>query len=211
MKWNWYRCWGKRLGDLALSLPLVLLLLPVAVVTGIAVACGVGLPVLFRQDRAGFQGKVFQLLKFRSMTDLRDKKGQLLSDQQRLTRTGRFLRRLSLDEIPQLWNVVCGDMSLVGPRPLLVRYLSRYSDQQRRRQEAVPGITGWAQVNGRNALTWEQKFDLDVWYVERVSPGLDLLIIWLTIVRVFKPRGVSAEGHATMPEFMGSEDSSSHQ
>jgi len=207
MKRNWYRRWGKRFGDLALGLLLSMLLLPLTLTTAVVVAVGMGLPVLFRQDRVGLNGNVFQLLKFRSMTDLCDTNGVLAPDQQRLTLIGKMLRKLSLDELPQLWNVIRGDMSLVGPRPLLTRYMPRYSAHQRRRHEVLPGITGWAQVNGRNALMWEQKFDLDVWYVDRISPGLDLKIIWFTIISVFQPRDVSAEGHATMPEFMETEDS----
>jgi len=207
MKRNWYRRWGKRFGDLALGLLLAMLLLPLTLTTAVVVAVGMGLPVLFRQDRVGLNGNVFQLLKFRSMTDLCDTNGVLAPDQQRLTLIGKTLRKLSLDERPQLWNVIRGDMSLVGPRPLLARYMPRYSAHQRRRHEVLPGITGWAQVNGRNALMWEQKFDLDVWYVDRISPGLDLKIIWFTIISVFQPRDVSAEGHATMPEFMATEDS----
>ena len=207
MKRNWYRRWGKRFGDLALGLLLAMLLLPLTLTTAVVVAVGMGLPVLFRQDRVGLNGNVFQLLKFRSMTDLCDTNGVLAPDQQRLTLIGKMLRKLSLDELPQLWNVIRGDMSLVGPRPLLARYMPRYSAHQRRRHEVLPGITGWAQVNGRNALMWEQKFDLDVWYVDRISPGLDLKIIWFTIISVFQPRDVSAEGHATMPEFMATEDS----
>jgi sugar transferase EpsL len=161
-----------------------------------------GKPVLFRQLRIGHREKVFTFLKFRTMTDVRDQTGKLLADEQRLTALGRFLRRTSLDELPQLWNVLKGDMSLVGPRPLLPEYLPRYTAFQRRRHEVKPGITGWAQVNGRNALTWEQKFELDVWYVDNCSIKLDLEILWLTLVKVIRREGINAIGSATMPEYM---------
>ena len=153
-----------------------------------------GKPVLFRQLRIGHREKVFTFLKFRTMTDVRDQTGKLLADEQRLTALGRFLRRTSLDELPQLWNVLKGDMSLVGPRPLLPEYLPRYTAFQRRRHEVKPGITGWAQVNGRNALTWEQKFELDVWYVDNCSIKLDLEILWLTLVKVIRREGINAIG-----------------
>jgi len=184
------------------------LLLPVMLAVCLVVAWGVGIPVLFRQERAGRQGKVFRLVKFRSMTDQRDEKGELLPDEQRLTYVGRWVRRLSLDELPQLWNVIRGEMSLVGPRPLLVRYLDRYTPDQHRRHEVLPGITGLAQVQGRNSLSWEQKFKLDVDYVDQMRFVLDIKILWWTVARLFGARGVSAAGHATMPEFMGTEDSS---
>ena len=161
-----------------------------------------GKPVLVRQLRIGHREKVFTFLKFRTMTDVRDQTGKLLADEQRLTALGRFLRRTSLDELPQLWNVLKGDMSLGGPRPLLPEYLPRYTAFQRRRHEVKPGITGWAQVNGRNALTWEQKFELDVWYVDNCSIKLDLEILWLTLVKVIRREGINAIGSATMPEYM---------
>jgi len=148
------------------------------------------------------------LLKFRTMSDSRDTYRQLLPDVDRMTRVGHFLRATSLDELPQLWNVLRGDISLVGPRPLLMEYLSRYSPQQARRHEVMPGITGWAQINGRNALTWEEKFDLDIWYVDHQSLRLDLKILWLTLVKVIRRDGISQAGHATMPEFMGSQTQS---
>lgn len=208
MQTGWYCNWGKRAIDLVIGIAVGAFLLPVMMVVGVAVACGIGIPVLFRQERAGRQGKVFTLVKFRSMTDQRDDKGELLPDEQRLTWIGRWIRRLSLDELPQLWNVIRGEMSLVGPRPLLVRYLKRYTPHQQRRHEVLPGITGLAQVNGRNALSWEQKFDLDVDYVDQLRFVLDIKILWWTVMRLFSTRGVSAAGHVTMPEFMGTEDSS---
>lgn len=161
-------------------------------------------PILFHQLRAGLYGRPFWLYKFRTMTDARDSNGRLLPDEQRLTRFGRWLRSTSLDELPELWNVLKGDMSLVGPRPLLVEYLDRYSPEQARRHEMKPGLTGWAQVNGRNALSWEEKFRLDVWYVDNWSIWLDFKILWLTLVKVLTRDGISAHGHATMPEFKGS-------
>lgn len=164
-----------------------------------------GRPLLFSQERAGYRQKAFQLYKFRSMSNAMDARGQLLSDAARLTAWGRFLRASSLDELPQLWNVLRGDMSLVGPRPLPVTYLPRYSEYQQRRHLVRPGITGWAQVKGRNTLSWDQKFDLDVWYVEHQSLALDLKIIILTAFRLLRPTGISAKGEATMPEFLGTE------
>jgi sugar transferase EpsL len=162
-----------------------------------------GTPILFQQARPGLNGKVFNMIKFRSMTDLRDSSGQLLPDSERLTAFGRFLRSTSLDELPGLWNVLKGDMSLVGPRPLLVEYLPLYSAEQARRHEVRPGITGWAQVNGRNAIGWDEKFKLDVWYVERQSFWLDIKILCLTVYKVFARKDISAQGEATMPFFHG--------
>lgn len=163
-----------------------------------------GLPVIFAQDRPGRGGKPFRILKFRTMKDARDAGGQLLRDAERLTPFGRFLRSTSLDELPELVNVLKGDMSLVGPRPLLMEYLPLYTPEQARRHEVRPGITGWAQVNGRNALTWEEKFNLDVWYVDNRSFWLDLKILWMTFVAVLARKGISQEGHATMERFTGS-------
>ena len=162
-----------------------------------------GCPVLFRQQRPGRHARPFLLLKFRTMLDGRDSEGKLLSDEERLTRVGRFLRATSLDELPQLWNVLRGDISLVGPRPLLMDYLPRYSPEQARRHEVMPGITGWAQINGRNALTWEDKFKLDVWYVDNWNLGLDVLILFRTVASVLQRKGISSEGHVTMPGFQG--------
>jgi lipopolysaccharide/colanic/teichoic acid biosynthesis glycosyltransferase len=155
------------------------------------------------QQRAGQGGRAFELYKFRTMKNAFDIHGNPLPDECRVHAWGNFLRKWSLDELPQLWNVLRGDMSLVGPRPLLVRYVERYSDYQRRRLEALPGLTGWAQINGRNALSWNEKFELDVWYVDRASLKLDLLILWRTFSSVFRPRGIRAAQHATMPEFLG--------
>ncbi len=184
------------------------LLLAVAgpVVLGLAllVRFRLGPPVLFRQQRLGRQGRVFTLYKLRSMTDTRDAQGRLLPDAMRLTRLGHFLRSTSLDEVPQLWNVLRGDMSLVGPRPLYPIYWDRYTDEQRRRHDVKPGLTGWAQINGRNDLTWSDKFALDVWYVDHQSLGLDLKILAMTGWRVLRREGISQPGHVTASEFMGS-------
>jgi len=174
-------------------------------VVAVVVYVSMGPPVLFRQERAGLNGRPFTLYKFRTMLDLRDEHGNLLPDEKRLTPVGRFLRNWSLDELPQFWNVLKGDMSLVGPRPLPTRYLPRYNEFQMRRHEVKPGITGWTQVKGRNSLSWEEKFKLDVWYVDHWSILLDLYIIALTIWKVLKHEGISAEGHVTMPEFKGDE------
>jgi len=182
---------------------LLVVLSPWMLILAALIRWKMGSPVLFRQPRGGQQGRVFHLNKFRSMRDATDRFGEPLSDDQRLTPLGRTMRRLSLDELPQLWNVLRGDMSLVGPRPLLVEYLDRYTPHQARRHEVRPGITGWAQVNGRNAIRWEQKFDLDVWYVDHVSFGLDLKILALTALRVVRPRGIDAGDNMTMPKFMG--------
>jgi lipopolysaccharide/colanic/teichoic acid biosynthesis glycosyltransferase len=164
-----------------------------------------GRPIFFRQQRPGRFVKPFWLLKFRTMSDRRGAGGKLLPDADRLTRIGRMLRATSLDELPQLWNVLRGDISLVGPRPLLMQYLPRYSPEQARRHDVIPGITGWAQINGRNALTWEEKFALDTWYVDNWNMILDLRILMLTLVRILRRDGISRAGHATMPEFMGAE------
>lgn len=196
----------KRCLDLAIAAPLFVLTAPLIGLISLLVRWQLGSPVFFRQERAGYRGAIFAIYKFRTMLNTRDAQGQLLPDEQRLTWLGRWLRQLSLDELPQLWNVLRGDMSLVGPRPLLVRYLPRYSPTQARRHEVPPGITGWAQVNGRNALSWEEKFELDVWYVDHASFALDLQILFRTFTRVLARRDVSSAGHATMPEFMGSRD-----
>ena len=194
----------KRLFDIAAAAcALLVLALPLLVVIWM-VRRKLGSPVFFTQVRPGMHGKPFKMVKFRSMTSERGADGELLPDAVRLTPFGHFLRSTSLDELPELWNVLKGDMSLVGPRPLLVEYLPLYSPEQARRHEVRPGITGWAQVNGRNALDWEAKFKLDVWYVEHQSLGLDLLILWRTLFLVLSRRGVSAAGEATMPQFTGS-------
>ena len=200
---GFYVRYGKRILDLALAVPLLVLLLPALALVALLVRIKLGSPVLFRQQRPGLHGKPFTLFKFRTMTDARDVQGRLLPDAERLTRLGRFLRGTSLDELPELFNVLKGDMSLVGPRPLLMQYLDRYTPEQMRRHEVKPGITGWAQVNGRNAITWEQKFALDVWYVDHSSLWLDLKIIVLTAWKILTREGVSQPGQATMEEFMG--------
>jgi lipopolysaccharide/colanic/teichoic acid biosynthesis glycosyltransferase len=194
----------KRFFDIVVSLLALLLLSPLLAILALQVRRKLGRPVLFRQIRPGLNERPFEIRKFRTMTDDRDADGNLLEDSERLRPFGHFLRSTSLDELPELWNVLRGDMSMVGPRPLLVEYLDLYSKEQARRHEVRPGITGWAQVNGRNALTWEDKFDLDVWYVDNHSLWLDLKILFMTIARVFRREGVSHEGHATMKKFQGS-------
>ncbi|MBB6012245.1 lipopolysaccharide/colanic/teichoic acid biosynthesis glycosyltransferase [Aquamicrobium lusatiense] len=193
----------KRLFDVVVALCALALLSPLLVVLSLLIRRRLGSPILFRQVRPGKDGKPFEMLKFRSMTDARDTDGALLPDADRLTPFGQFLRSTSLDELPELWNVLKGDMSLVGPRPLLMEYLPLYSPEQARRHEVRPGVTGWAQVNGRNALSWEEKFALDIWYVDNRSLRLDLKIIVATIGKVLKRSGISADGEATMPRFDG--------
>lgn len=196
----------KRVLDLGLALLALLLLAPLLLVIALLVRIFLGSPVLFRQTRPGLHGRPFTLLKFRTMLDTRDEHGNLLPDEQRVTRFGRFLRATSLDELPELWNVVKGEMSLVGPRPLLMEYLSLYTPRQAKRHEVRPGITGWAQVNGRNATSWEERFEHDVWYVEHHNLALDFKILVLTVAQVFHRRGISHPGHVTMPRFTGSTD-----
>lgn len=193
----------KRIFDLAIAALGLTMLSPLLLVTALLIGVTMGRPVVFRQIRPGLKGKPFESYKFRTMLDLRDEKGFPLPDEQRLTRVGQLLRSSSLDELPQLFNVLRGDMSLVGPRPLLMEYLDRYTPEQARRLEVRPGITGWAQINGRNALSWGQKFELDVWYVDHWSLWLDLRIILKTVGRVLRQDDISAPGHATMPEFKG--------
>ena len=176
---------------------------PILIFVVIAIYIRMGSPILFTQPRPGKDGRIFNFYKFRTMTNDYDADGNLLPDAQRLTTLGQFLRKTSLDELPQLFNVLKGDMSLVGPRPLLVRYLDRYTPEQARRHQVKPGITGWVQVNGRNSLSWEEKFQLDVWYVEHWSLWLDLKIIFLTVIKVVLRDGINQEGYATMPEFTG--------
>ena len=194
----------KRLFDLAVVAFALPLWLPLLVVLALLVRVKLGSPVLFAQTRPGLDGKPFKLVKFRTMTDERDASGALLPDSQRLTTFGRWLRSTSLDELPELWNVLKGEMSLVGPRPLLVEYLPLYTLHQRRRHEVLPGITGWAQVNGRNAISWEEKFDYDVWYVDNLSLGLDLRILAMTAAKTLRREGISGAGEATMSRFEGS-------
>ena len=196
----------KRLIDLVLSGIALLVLSPVYLILAVLVRIKLGSPVLFSQDRPGKDGKVFRMYKFRSMTDAHDSNGNLLPDEERLTHFGSALRASSLDELPELWNIFRGDMSIVGPRPLLVRYLPRYNERQRRRHEVRPGLTGWAQVNGRNAISWEQKFEYDVEYVEKESFLFDVKILFMTVGKVLHRSGITAEGNATMEEFMGDEE-----
>lgn len=184
---------GSTLGLLVLS--------PLLLAISILIWWKMGRPVLFRQTRPGLHGKPFEMLKFRTMRQATDAAGQPLADSERLTRLGRFLRSSSLDELPELWNVLKGEMSLVGPRPLLIQYLDRYTPEQARRHEVRPGVTGWAQVNGRNAISWDEKFSLDTWYVDHASLWLDVKILWLTLWQVIGRKGISADDHATMPEF----------
>lgn len=193
----------KRLFDIFVSASVLLILAPILLVVALLVATKLGRPIVFSQARPGLNGKVFTMYKFRSMTDERDESGELLPDNVRLTPFGRFLRSTSLDELPELWNILRGDMSLVGPRPLLVQYLPLYNDEQKKRHNVRPGVTGWAQVNGRNAIAWDEKFKLDVWYVENQSFLLDIKIIFLTVLRVVQRKDISAEGEATTKYFEG--------
>jgi len=194
----------KRMFDIATSVAALIMLSVPMLAIAAWIRLTLGRPVVYRQRRPGLAGKPFTLLKFRTMTEACDANGRLLPDAQRLTRFGQSLRRTSLDELPELFNVLKGEMSLVGPRPLLVQYLDRYTPEQARRHEMKPGITGWTQINGRNALTWEEKFKLDVWYVDQRSFWLDLRIILLTVWKVLRQEGISQPGHATMEEFKGS-------
>jgi lipopolysaccharide/colanic/teichoic acid biosynthesis glycosyltransferase len=192
---------GKRIFDVAVSATVLAILSPLLALVALVVRIFLGSPALFRQVRPGYKARPFKCLKFRTMTDKRDAQGQLFSDAERLTPLGRFLRGTSLDELPELINVIRGEMSLVGPRPLLMHYLDRYTPEQMRRHDVRPGITGWAQINGRNAASWEQKFAYDVWYIENRSLWLDLKILALTLWKTLKREGISQPGHATMQEF----------
>lgn len=196
----------KRVFDFVLSLLAIIILSPVMLVTAILVRTKLGSPIIFHQDRPGLDGKVFHMYKFRSMTNERDENGELLPDEVRLTNFGRKLRSTSLDELPELFNILKGDMSIVGPRPLLVRYLPRYNERQARRHEVRPGFTGYAQVNGRNSITWEDKFEKDVYYVEHISFLLDIKIIFQTVGTVLKRDGITSATSATMEEFMGTKN-----
>lgn len=196
---------SKRVFDLILTVPGTLLLSPVMLIVAIMVRIKLGSPVIFTQKRPGLNCRIFTLYKFRTMNDARDANGDLLPDAERLTRLGRFLRSASLDELPELFNILAGQMSLVGPRPLLISYLDRYTPEQMCRQNVVPGLTGWAQVNGRNAISWDEKFKLDVWYVDHWSLALDLKILWMTFGKVFNREAISAPGQATMGEFLGTQ------
>ena len=198
---TFYRRRGKRLLDLVFAVPALAVAMPVIALVSLGVAAALGRPVVFAQERPGLGGRTFRFHKFRTMTFERDSAGELKPDAERLTAFGRVLRTLSLDELPQLWNVVRGDMSLVGPRPLLIEYLDRYSPRQARRHEVLPGITGWAQVNGRNALTWEQKFEYDVLYVDNVSLAVDIRILLKTLTSVVCRRGITPDDSESMPVF----------
>lgn len=195
----------KRFFDMLSSFIAIIILSPVLVITSILVRTKLGSPVLFKQERPGKDEKIFTLMKFRTMTDERDENGELLPDEIRLTKFGQFLRSTSIDELPELFNILKGDMSVIGPRPLLVRYLPRYNEYQHRRHEVRPGLSGWAQVNGRNTVTWEDKFNMDVEYVDNYSMFMDIKILFMTVVNVLKHDGISSETSATMEEFMGLE------
>ena len=195
----------KRTFDVLVSLVVLILVSPILLIVSLLVGMKLGRPIIFSQARPGLDGKVFQMVKFRSMLDATDSQGRALPDDERLTRFGLKLRSTSLDELPGLWNVLKGDMSLVGPRPLLVDYLPLYNKEQAKRHNVRPGITGWAQVNGRNAISWEEKFELDNWYVENQSFWLDIRILFLTVKKVFVKEGISSDKHVTMPYFTGSE------
>lgn len=200
----------KRLFDLIVSLLALILLSMIIGLTALLIRIKIGSPVIFTQQRPGLNSKPFKVFKFRSMTDERDAQGELLPDDIRLTTFGKLIRKLSLDELPQLWNVLKGDMSFVGPRPLLMEYLPLYNERQAKRHDVRPGITGWAQVNGRNAISWEEKFELDVWYVENQSFWLDIKILLMTVLKVFKSEGISQDGQATMTKFEGNNSKGEH-
>ncbi len=198
-----YKNFLKPLIDKVLALILIIILSPIMIIVAILIYLWDGRPVIFTQKRPGFHEKIFKIYKFRTMTNEKDKNGNLLPDAERLKGIGKIIRSLSLDELPQLFNVLKGDMSFIGPRPLLIEYLPLYNKRQRKRHDVKPGITGWAQVNGRNAISWEQKFEYDVWYVENLSFLLDMKILWMTILKVLKRSGISQDGHATMEKFKG--------
>lgn len=198
-----YRVFGKRLLDLLLCLIAFVFATPLILIIALLVRIRLGSPVFFRQQRPGLHGSPFQLIKFRTMLEASDPSGRPLPDKERLTSFGNFLRHTSLDELPELLNILRGEMSFIGPRPLLMSYLGRYDEEQMRRHDLKPGLTGWAQINGRNALSWEERFKLDIWYVENSSLALDLKILWLTLIKVIRREGISAEDSATMHEFKG--------
>ncbi|KGN76155.1 sugar transferase [Porphyromonas gulae] len=201
-----YKNRPKRILDICFSLIMILVFSPIMLLVGIGLyIANKGTGAFFIQERPGKDGKIFKLYKFKSMTDEKDSGGNLLPDSIRLTKIGKFIRKTSLDELPQLWNVLRGDMSFIGPRPLLVKYLPLYSKEQARRHEVRPGITGWAQVNGRNAISWDKKFELDIWYVEHIGFFLDVRILILTIMRVLQQRGISSERNTTTEEFTGND------
>lgn len=201
-----YKSFFKRLIDFSCSLLLIIILSPVIILTAFFVAIFLGRPIIFKQQRPGLNGEIFTIYKFRSMNEKRDSNNKLFSDEIRLGKFGKYLRKLSLDELPQLFNVLKGDMSFIGPRPLLVEYLPLYSEIQKKRHEVKPGITGWAQVNGRNAITWEQKFKLDVYYAKNSSLWLDIKIIFLTFYKLAKRADIASENHVTVAKFTGSKD-----
>jgi len=193
----------KRVVDFIASFVGMTVLLPIIAILSLLIRLNLGSPILFEQVRPGMHGKPFRMIKFRTMKDASDSNGNLLPDTERITNFGSFLRATSLDELPELWNVLKGDMSLVGPRPLLMEYLDLYTPEQARRHEVRPGVTGWAQVNGRNAISWEEKFKLDVWYVDNRSLWLDIKILFMTVKKVFVREGISADGHVTIEKFKG--------
>lgn len=205
-KTNFYEKYIKRLLDILCAGTALIVLAPVMLVLAILVRTKLGAPVIFCQERPGKNGKIFKLYKFRSMTDQRDASGNLLPDDIRLTGFGKKLRSTSLDELPELWNILNGDMSFVGPRPLLVKYLPLYNEEQRHRHDVRPGLTGWAQVHGRNAISWEEKFQLDVWYVQNLHFTTDIKVLFLTVKKVFCREGISSENAATMEEFKGTKE-----
>ena len=202
-KRGFYERFVKRAFDIVISAAAMLLLSPLMLAVAILVRVKHGAPVIFKQERPGLNEKSFYMYKFRSMTNERDAEGKLLPDEKRLTEFGKFLRASSLDELPELWNILRGDLSLIGPRPLLVKYLPRYSERQHKRHLVRPGMTGWAQVHGRNLLSWHDKFEYDVWYAEHISFGLDVKIFFMTILKVLKREGINSESAATMEEFRG--------
>jgi lipopolysaccharide/colanic/teichoic acid biosynthesis glycosyltransferase len=196
----------KRMIDLILSIVALVVLFPLLIIVCLLVYTKLGSPIFFTQDRVGKNGKIFKMVKFRSMVNSKDKNGTLLGDDKRVTPLGRILRSTSIDELPELINVIKGEMSLVGPRPLLVQYITRYSKRQFKRHDVLPGLTGWAQINGRNVISWEKKFELDVWYVENWSILLDIKIIFMTFSKVFKKSGINQDDNITMEEFTGNEN-----
>lgn len=206
-KVGFYEKYIKRFLDFTLSFLALIILSPVLLVTAVLVRIKLGSPIIFHQERPGKSEKIFRLYKFRSMTDECDENGNLLPDNERLTRFGRILRSTSLDELPELLNILRGDMSIVGPRPLLVKYLPLYNEEQRHRHDVRPGLTGWAQANGRNAISWEEKFKLDVWYVQHISFLVDVKVIFMTVKKVFCRDGISSETSVTMEEFSGTKES----
>ena len=197
---------SKRLLDIILSALILILASPLLLLTAALIFLSYGAPIIFKHERPGKDGQPFKLIKFRSMRDARDQEGNVLPDAERITRFGQFIRKTSIDELPEFYNVLRGDMSLVGPRPLLMQYLQRYSTEQARRHTVLPGVTGWAQINGRNAISWDDKFKYDLWYIDHWTFWLDVKIIFLTIWKVLKGDGISQPGRATMDEFMGNSD-----